>query len=909
MAKYPVPDNEKQRLQALYSYEILDSIGEEDFDRITELASIICQTPIALVSLVDQDRQWFKSRIGLDISETSRGFAFCNYTILNDVIFEVEDAQSVTQFQDSELVTGSPNIRFYAGFPLTDPAGYALGSLCVMGSEPKKLTPQQRRALELLAKEVVAAIVERRQKEELRHLERLFKFSKDIICVFTQDGVVKKINPAFESILGWGMDELSEKLFCELFHPDDLPFAQAKVGQLTKSADTVTFEVRCYTQAQEPRLIQWVATPEPGTDNVFAIGRDVTLEKQREQELAASEEKMRTFFENSQGLMCTYDTQGIILTVNKAFASALGYTQQELLTQNVCDIVVGGKPAIDAHIAQLREKGHTKGQVTVWRKDRQQLVLLYNDAFVQTFDGNGYVIGNSTDITEKYELEQKLHHSQEMLEQTSRIARIGGWEYNVSTSQLYWSGVMKEIYGVPQDFQPDSDIAAGFYTQENREWIARMVSDAIAGNGSWDVETQIVTLQGKEKWVRAIGNVERRNDRVIRVYGTLQDIHEKKSAEIKLKKSQKLLADVLDSATEVGIIATDASGTLTVFNKGAEKLLGQFAVDVIGRNVMRVLHFVKDEIRSRAAELSRELEHPVKGFQVFIAKSELLGSEVREWTYRREDGNTLTIEMAVTTIKDDKQNVAGYLAVATNVSELKRAKADLEKLTHHLQNKNKQLLNFAHITSHNLRSPVSNLNALVSFYNESESNEEKEMLYQKFEIVVNHLSQTLNELIEALKIQEDLTQITEPIQLEEVFQKVQEILAGQIMEAEAQVTYDFSKVPVIPYSKSYLESILLNLFSNSIKYRVPYRKPIIHFETDTQEGESILWVKDNGLGIDLARYGHKLFGLNKTFHRNPDAKGVGLFMTKMQVEAMGGSISAKSEVNKGTTFKIVFKKK
>jgi PAS domain S-box-containing protein len=255
------------------------------------------------------------------------------------------------------------------------------------------------------------------------------------------------------------------------------------------------------------------------------------------------------------------------------------------------------------------------------------------------------------------------------------------------------------------------------------------------------------------------------------------------------------------------------------------------------------------------------------------------------------------------------RSISDAITIFINLSEVKEANANLEILSDNLQKKNQQLLNFAHITSHNLRSPVSNLNSLLGFYKESTSIEDKELLFTKFEKVIHHLSETLNELIESLKIREDVGRKLEWVNFEEVFTKTKEILAGQIMETKTVVTADFSEAEGIEYPKSYLESIILNLFSNGIKYRAPDRNPVIHFQTKKSDEGIILTATDNGQGIDLEKHGHKLFGLNKTFHKHAEAKGVGLFITKTQVEAMGGHISAESEVNKRTTFKILFKNK
>ena len=156
------PVNEAGRVAALEKYAILDTDPEQSFDDLTLLASFICKTPIALISLVDEDRQWFKSRVGLDAKETSRDIAFCSTAILQSDVFVVPDALKDDRFRDNPLVVSDPHIRFYAGAPLINEDGYALGTLCVVDRAPRELAPDQKEALKALSRLVLAQLEFRR---------------------------------------------------------------------------------------------------------------------------------------------------------------------------------------------------------------------------------------------------------------------------------------------------------------------------------------------------------------------------------------------------------------------------------------------------------------------------------------------------------------------------------------------------------------------------------------------------------------------------------------------------------------------------------------------------------------------------------------------------------------------------
>jgi len=269
----PRLENEDERLEALRDYQILDSSIELEFDRLTELASLVCDVPISLISLIDKDRQWFKSNLGLNIRETPRELAFCQHAILDIELFEIEDATRDERFMNNDLVLGEPHIRFYAGQPLVDSNGFTLGTICVIDQKPKTLNQKQKRILELLAKEVMALIFDRRQIFELKGFERLFHVSENLVCIIGNDGILKKVNPAFELILDWKREILLVTSFFNLVHPDDKISTNEALKLLEENHRTIRLKNRIKQKVGEFKTIHWDITLEPATHNYLAIGK------------------------------------------------------------------------------------------------------------------------------------------------------------------------------------------------------------------------------------------------------------------------------------------------------------------------------------------------------------------------------------------------------------------------------------------------------------------------------------------------------------------------------------------------------------------------------------------------------------------------------------------------------------
>jgi PAS domain S-box-containing protein len=539
---------EEKRLAALKSYQILDTLPKETFDRFTKLAAIICETPISLISLIDEDRQWFKSKVGLDVDQTPRNIAFCSHSILGEDIMEVQDATKDFRFKNNPLVTSEPNINFYAGYPLKDSNGYNLGTICVIDRVPRKLSDSQKEALKILGDSVVDLIAQQRKIQETENFNELFKISKDIICVFNSDGVFQNINPAFDKLLGYKENHILNRSFYDFIHPNDLTITKNKLQTLVEANKTVVFTNRFKSKEGDYKFLQWAATPEPSSKLFFAIARDITTEREKELLIERSEARLRAFFENSSGFMCTHSLEGKILTVNTAGAESLGYKTEDLIGNYLIDFVPEARQeSLQLYLTGMVQKGKMQGLMYTKHKDGHVLTWLFNNVLETDINGDKYIIGNAVDITERHRLEADLKRTKEMLEQTNEVAKVGAWEVNLLTQNLYWSHVTKNIHEVEENFIPDLETAVSFFSSDHQKIILDAFTNASQNGIPYDLELQIKTAKGNDIWVRSLGTPEFHKGKCVRVYGTFQDVNDNYLHRNDLKKA-KILADEANRA-------------------------------------------------------------------------------------------------------------------------------------------------------------------------------------------------------------------------------------------------------------------------------------------------------------------------------------------------------------------------
>ncbi|GAB4036096.1 response regulator [Spirosoma gilvum] len=890
----PFPLNEDKRLEALHRYQILDTLPEEAFDRLTELASLICQTPISLVSLIDKDRQWFKAKVGLDMDETSRDVAFCRYAILDSYLFEVEDARLDDRFKENPLVLENPNIRFYAGYPMTDPDGHALGTLCVLDRTPRKLTDEQQKALKLLGEMAIALIVEHRQKQELIYFENLFTLSNDLIFVAGTDGFLKKINPAFRQVLGWSEDYLLNTSLFDLVHPDDRLAAQREINQLAAGKPTLNFTYRFRCQDNTYRHLQWVATPESATGYLFAIARDVTEEKQKEIRLFQSETKFRSFFENSQGLMCTHALDGTFLSVNTAGANALGYSPDEIVGRRLQDIVPNDQhEGLEAYLKSIQKAGKVSGIMHTRHKNGSLHIWLFTNILENELTGEPYVIGNAIDITRRHQLEVDLKTTKQKLEQTNEVARIGTWEADMIQKTMHWSAVTKAIHDVPDDYAPLIDTGETFFRGKNYDLIVSAVDRAIDEGAPFDIELQIVTALEREIWVRVVGTPEFENGLCKRVYGAFQDIDDKKKAEQALINEKLRLAAFVEHAPAAVAMFDRNVNYLAVSKRWMEDY--RLIDSVIGLSHYDVFPGLPDKWKG---VFDRCINGSVERQDEYVWRPEgwnhdqYLCWEVRPWY--QFDGS-----------------IGGVMMYTQDITEACQQRDELKKAKQQAEQASVAKSEFLANMSHEIRTP---LNGVIGFTDLLLKTSLTETQHQYLSIVdqsANALLSTINDILDFSKIEAGKLELAiEKIDIYEISSQAADIITYQAQNKGLEMLLNLTpNLPRFIYSDSVrLKQILVNLLGNAVKFT---EKGEIELKIKPMSALSEEWitfrfeVRDTGIGIKPEMQ-ERIFDAfsqeDPSTTKKYGGTGLGLTISNRLLGLMGSRLQLVSTPGEGSCF-------
>lgn len=630
----------------------------------------------------------------------------------------------------------------------------------------------------------------------------------------------------------------------------------------------------------------------------------------------------------------------------------------------------------------------------------------------------------------------KLKEQNKTLEKTTilfnesqRINKIGAWELDLTTGDVFWTDEVYHIYEVANDFVFDKSKAIEFYHPDDRIIITNAIENTIATGKPFDVECRFISAKNNFKWVHSSGKTWEEDGKITKLFGTFQDITERKESQEKLRineeafranfehaaigmallnekgrwlKVNKKLCKTLDyteeellkltfqdithpedlesdlsllkeliqgkrdgytmekryidkkgniiyiilgvsmvkdnegkilyfisqivditaqktfeiqlaktiaynqamlnASTQVAIIGTDTNGIITTFNEGAEQLLGYEAEELINKETPQLVH-IKEEVEKAAQKHFEETDEIIEGFDVFVHDAKKGKAITKEWTYRRKDGSTFPVLLSVTAIKQ-KDNITGFLGMATDITQMKKVEKETLALLAIAESQNERLKNFAYIVSHNLRSHSGGISTLIELIASDFPDFSQTEFFDYLKKSSNNLTETIKHLTEVVQINLSSKEKLVPVSLKTVIDNNINSLITQANRQNITITNEVNSDTSVLAIPAYLDSIVMNFITNAIKYNSQERESYLKIQTEKTKKYVILKFIDNGLGIDLKKHGDKLFGMYKTFHNHTDSRGIGLFITKNQIESMNGKIEVESEVDCGTTFKI-----
>ncbi|APQ16460.1 PAS domain-containing sensor histidine kinase [Maribacter hydrothermalis] len=506
------------------------------------------------------------------------------------------------------------------------------------------------------------------------------------------------------------------------------------------------------------------------------------------------------------------------------------------------------------------------------------------------------VIIQLNNVTDTINNELELKKKDVLLQQQAEITKIGRWEYDIINNQLTWCATTKAIHEVPPHFTPNIENALFHYKEgHSRNAISMALFEAQSKGKAWNnLKLQIITANGNEKWVKAGGKPIYNKGELVGLIGTFQDIHDQVEADTKFLDNEKLLRTLIDNLP-VNVYIKDTESRKILVNKAECDYLGiTDPNEILGKNDFELYSFA-------SAEKSRE-----EDLQVMRSLKSIIS---KEKVNVKKDGKETTFLSSKIPLIDNKGIAYGIVGISLDISQLKEKEDELRNIINIVSIQNKKLLNFAHIVSHNLRSHSANFSMLLNFLETEKDVEEKNKIMVMLNEASNNLLETLDNLNNVISINTNTNIEKKEVNLNDKIIDCNRNFATYLLNNNAQIKNNVPPNFMVKSVPTYLENILSNFITNAVKYKDPSRNSVITLSAIKNNNHSILTISDNGIGIDLKKYGKKLFGMYKTFHTNKDAKGIGLYITKNQIDAMNGKIEVKSEIGKGTEFKIFFNDK
>lgn len=506
-----------------------------------------------------------------------------------------------------------------------------------------------------------------------------------------------------------------------------------------------------------------------------------------------------------------------------------------------------------------------------------------------------------SDITQKKKIEEKLHQSETRWRFALEGSGDGIWDWNPQTNEVFCSDKSREILGYNKDELPNNpEVWQEIIHPDDKKHVSDSLSVFLDGKQNhFFIELRLRCKDDSYKWILGRGMVvERTSDgRPVRVVGTQTDIQTLKNEELKIDPSGQTFSNAFKhSGIGKALVAPD--GKWIEVNNALCEFLGYNENELKGMSFQDLTH--PEDLDKDLMYVESMLKKEIDSYQM-------------EKRYIHKNKNYVWALLTVSIVWNMDGTPRFFISQIQDISEMKKLISDLETKNQQLvttgldlQQKVKQLEEFNRIVAHNIRGPAGNIKILLNEYEETTEEDEKQIYIEYLKQSSEQLLGTLTELMEILEVKMNKKIKFENCNLESMINKIKDQLHTIILREKAVINMDL-KTDHIFYPPIYLESILFNLINNALKYCKKNVPPVINIKCYTNHsGNVMLEIEDNGLGIDLVRYGNQVFKLHKVFHKGYDSKGVGLFMTKNQIETFGGTIDIESTKDIGTKFIIKF---
>ncbi|MEK8180171.1 PAS domain S-box protein [Flavobacterium buctense] len=470
------------------------------------------------------------------------------------------------------------------------------------------------------------------------------------------------------------------------------------------------------------------------------------------------------------------------------------------------------------------------------------------------------------------------------------------WDWKIEDDSFIWNKGIQGIFGYKKEEVGKTSKwwFERIHPEDSLKMSVKLYSFLEQKTEKWQDEYRFQCADGSYKYVFDRGFlVKDKEGKPIRMIGAIQDITKQKEEEQRLRLLETVITQTKDAVMITDIdTSTEVIPNIIFVNSAFTDMTGYKANEVIGKSP--VMFFGP---KSDILEFDK-LKTAIQDYkECFI-----------ETISYKKNGEEFWINFSMIPVTNKDGEHSHWISIQRDVTEEKNKVKEREQLIRELTQNNKDLKQFSYITSHNLRAPLSNLTGLLNLVEDIpvEDPELKEII-DGFSKSTHLLNETINDLVKVVIIKDNPSIQKEKVLIKEIFENVFNQLSFLIGLHKPILKIDLEEVTILNINKSYLESIFLNLLTNAIKYRSEGKQLRINISSKVVNDDLILTFKDNGIGIDLVRNKDKIFGLYQRFHNHPDSKGLGLYLVKSQVEAMGGTITVASAVGKGTTFTITFK--